>query len=414
MFKPSLTATALGVFVATATATSSVTQRIGILGGSQGPLADSCGVPQQAGAAQGQPAGARGTPVFPPGQYPVKLPSVSLLGARNDLPNPFQPGVHWGQLPAGRKWGSTAGVYASPDGKTIWAIDRCGASGAGGTACLDSPFDPVLQFDVSGKLIKSFGKGLIVSPHKITLDKEGNVWVADNGSATGKGQQVFKFSSDGKLLMTLGKAGVAGTDIDTFDQPTEVAIAPSGDIYVADGHSGGATATGNSRIMKFDKTGKFIKFWGRKGMGPGEFDNPHTIAVDSRGRVFVGDRQNNRIQIFDQDGKFIAQWFQFGRPSGMYIDRNDVIYVADSESRDGRTNTGQLTLAQTGYGFNPGAQRGIRIGNAKDGSVRSFIPDPCPYPYATGSSLAEGVTVDADGNVYGADFLGTIRKFIRK
>ena len=377
---------------------------------SPGPQADSCGAPQ-ADASRGR---GQGTPVYPPGQYPVKLPAVSLLGARNDLPNPFRPGVHWGQLPEGRKWGSTAGVYASPDGKTIWAIDRCGASGAGGTACADSPFDPVLQFDTSGKLLRSFGKGTIVSPHKITVDKDGNVWVADNGIAPGKGQQVLKFSPEGKLLLKLGKAGVAGPGLDEFDQPTEVAVSSNGDIFVADGHSGGGAAIGNARIMKFDKNGKFLKTWGKKGMGQGEFDVVHTIALDSRGRLFVGDRQNNRIQIFDQDGKFIAQWFQFGRPSGIYIDKNDVIYVADSESRDGRTNTGQLSLAGTGYGFNPGAQRGIRIGSARDGSVKYFIPDPCPYPYPGGSSLAEGITVDADGNVYGADFLATIRKFVKK
>jgi hypothetical protein len=379
---------------------------------SAGPLADSCGAPAPGAAAQGR--GERGTPVFPAGQYPVKLPAVSLLGARNDLPNPFQPGVHWGQLPGGRKWGSTASVYTGPDGKTIWAVERCGASGAGGTTCLDSTVDPVLHFDTSGKLLQSFGKGLIVSPHKMSIDKEGNVWVADNGNAPGKGQQVLKFSSEGKLLMKLGKAGVSGSGLDEFDAPTDVAIAPNGDIFVADGHSGGGTATGNARIVKFDKNGKFIKTWGRKGMGPSEFDVPHTLVFDSRGRLFVGDRQNNRIQIFDQDGKFIAQWFQFGRPSGIYIDRNDVIYVADSESRDGRTNTGQLALPQTGYGFNPGIERGIRIGSARDGSVKYFIPDPCPYPYPSGSSMAEGVTVDAEGNVYGADFLGTIRKFVKK
>jgi DNA-binding beta-propeller fold protein YncE len=167
--------------------------------------------------------------------------------------------------------------------------------------------------------------------------------------------------------------------------------------------------------MKFDRTGKFLKTWGRKGMGPGEFDVLHTLAFDSRGRLFVGDRQNNRIQIFDQDGTFIAQWFQFGRPSGIYIDqKTDTLYVADSESRDGRTNTGQNWLQSSAYGFNAGAARGIRIGSARDGSVKAMIPDPCPYPYPAASSLAEGVTVDARGDVYGADYLMNVRKFVRR
>jgi DNA-binding beta-propeller fold protein YncE len=270
--------------------------------------------------------------------------------------------------------------------------------------------NPVFQFDTSGKLLKALGAGMFVSPHKLTVDKEGNLWLADNG-----GHQVFKLDQAGKVLLTLGKKGVAGPGLDEFDAPTEVAIAPNGDIFVADGHTGGGLAIGNARIVKFDKTGKFLKTWGKKGLGPGEFDVPHTLVFDSRGRLFVGDRQNNRIQIFDQDGKFIAQWFQFGRPSGIYIDqRTDTLYVADSESHDGRTNTGQFALAQTGYGFNAGARRGIRIGSARDGSVKSLIPDPCPYPYASGSSLAEGVTIDADGNVYGADFLGNVRKFAKK
>ena len=374
--------------------------------GSAGPLAQSCGVPPPAG----QAGGGRGLPVFPTGEFPVKLPPVSLLGAHNDLPNPYRPGVSWGQLPEGRKWGSSASVSTAPDG-TIWVVDRCGNSGAGGTTCAgpSANVNPVFQLDPSGKVRKTFGAGVFVSPHKLSVDREGNVWVSDNG-----GHQVFKFNQDGKVLMTLGKKGVAGPGEDEFDAPTDVAIAANGDIFVGDGHSGGGTATGNARIMKFDKNGKFLKTWGKKGMGPGEFDVIHTLAFDSRGRLFVGDRQNNRIQIFDQNGKFLAQWFQFGRPSGMYIDKNDVLYVADSESRDGRTNTGRLALPQTGYGYNLGTERGIRIGSARDGSVRFFIPDPCPYPYAGGSSMAEGVTADFEGNVYGADFLGDVRKFAKK
>jgi DNA-binding beta-propeller fold protein YncE len=138
-------------------------------------------------------------------------------------------------------------------------------------------------------------------------------------------------------------------------------------------------------------------------------------VLDSRGRVFVGDRQNNRVQVFDPDGKFIAVWYQFGRPSGLFINKKtDSLYVADSESRDGRTNTGQFALGQTGYGYNLGTRRGIRIGSARTGAVQYFVPDPCPYPYPAASSLAEGVTVDVQGNMYGADFLMTVRKFVKK
>jgi sugar lactone lactonase YvrE len=372
--------------------------------GSPGPAATTCGVTTspEAGAAPQQA-------VFPPGRYPVTLPAASLLGARNDLPNPFQPGVDFGQLPAGRTWGSTASVTVAPD-NTIWVVDRCGNSGAGGTTCsgASASVNPIFQFDSSGRMLKTLGAGMFVSPHKLTVDEAGNIWLADNGS-----HQIFKLDQNGRVLMTLGKKGVAGPGIDEFDAPTEVAIAPNGDIFVADGHTGGGLAIGNARVVKFDRNGRFVKTWGKKGMGPGEFDVPHTIAIDSRGRVFVGDRQNNRIQIFDQDGKFIAQWFQFGRPSGMYIDKKtDTLYVADSESRDGRTNTGRNALAPSGYGFNPGIRRGIRIGSARDGSVKYFIPDPCPYPYGSGSTLAEGVAVDAQGNVYGADFNMDVRKFV--
>jgi NHL repeat len=330
-----------------------------------------------------------------------ELPLVSPLGARNDLPNAYNAGTSWGQLPDGRKWGSTAGIATAPDG-TIWALDRCGASGAGGTTCANSPLDPVLQFDTSGKFLRSFGAGRFVSPHKITVDREGFIWVADNGRVEGRGQQVIKFDKDGKVLLTLGQAGVAGPGLDTFDQPTEVAVAPNGDIFVADGHGNAPTA--NARVMKFDKNGKFLKTWGKKGTGPGELDCVHTLAFDSRGRLFVGDRQNNRIQIFDQEGTFIAEWKQFGRPSGLYIDRNDTLYVADSESRDGAE----------GYGYNPGARRGIRIGSARDGKVQYFVPDVTPYPYTAGSTSPEGVTTDAQGNIYGAEFTMDVKKYVKK
>jgi sugar lactone lactonase YvrE len=316
-------------------------------------------------------------------------------------------------MPAGRTWGSTSAVDIDRDGRSIWVGERCGAN-----SCAGSDLPVVLKFDRSGKLVKSFGASMFVFPHGMHVDRQGNVWVTDTiplGSAAesvppGKGHIVVKFDPEGKVLLTLGKAGVAGDGPDTFNQPSDVVTAPNGDIFVADGH-GGKT---NARIVKFSKDGTFIKSWGSRGSKPGELDTPHAIAMDSRGRLFVADRNNNRIQIFDQDGKFLEEWRQFSRPSGIYIDKDDTLYVADSESRDGRTNTGRYALPQTGYGFNLGVRRGIRIGSARDGSVTGFIADPCSYPYAGVSTLAEGVTVDRDGHVYGADFLRRVRKFARK
>jgi DNA-binding beta-propeller fold protein YncE len=200
--------------------------------------------------------------------------------------------------------------------------------------------------------------------------------------------------------MTLGKKGITGDNAseDTFNGMADLAISKHGDIFVADGEGP------NSRVVKFSKEGKFIKWWGGKGTDPGQFDVPHSIALDAKGHVYVADRSNNRIQIFDQDGHFIAEWKQFGRPSGIYIDKNDVLYVADSESREG----------EPGYGYNPGCRRGIRIGSAKDGSVKYFVPDPVPYPPAADSTGPEGVTADPAGTFYGAEFTMDVKKYVRK
>src|SRR6266498_708082 len=242
-----------------------------------------------------------------------------------------------------------------------------------------------------------FGAGMFNQPHGFHVDRDGNVWASDATGKDGKGHTVVKFSPAGKVLLTLGKAGAAGDASDTFNQPSDVAVAPNGDIFVADGHGGNS----NARVVKFSKDGKFIKTWGKKGSAPGEFDTPHAIEFDSRGsRLFVGDRGNNRIQIFDQEGNFLEQWKQFGRPSGIYIDKNDTIYVTDSESNTKR---------------NPGWKRGIRIGSAKDGKVIAFIPDPEPNPDDSSTSGAEGVAAAADGTVYGAE-VGTkgLKKYVKR
>ncbi len=318
---------------------------------------------------------------------------LAQSGAPNSQPNPYRTVEHWYQLPQGRTMGSTSSVAVAPDGH-IWIVERCGAN-----SCAGSDLAPVLEFAPSGKLLRSFGAAMFVFPHSITFDKDGNLWIADGQGRDGKGHQVFKFSPDGKVLLTLGKAGVAGDGPDTFNQPNSVAIAPNGDVFVGDGHSIGR---GNARVMKFSRDGRFIRQWGGHGSEPGKFEVPHTLAFDSQGRLFVGDRGNNRIQIFDQEGKFLAEWKQFSRPSGIYIDRNDIMYVTDSESTD-----------KEGYGHNPGWKRGIRIGSARDGSVTAFIPDPSPGTAIT--SAAEGVTADAQGTVYGAE-VGPkdVKKYVRK
>ena len=300
------------------------------------------------------------------------------VSPENSKPNPYRTIENWAKLPEGRTWGSTSAVEIDRDGRSVWVAERCGAN-----SCAGKTDDSVLHFDATGKLIKSFGSGMFLFPHGIAVDRDGNVWVTDGQMRDGKGFTVVKFSPEGKVLMTLDYA---------FNQPNDVAIAPNGDIFVSEGHTPGM---GTAQILKFSKDGKFIKKWGKHGSGPGDLEVPHALAFDSRGRLFVGDRANNRVQIFDQDGNFLDQWKQFGRPSGLYIDKNDILYVTDSESTD-----------KQGYGYNPGWKRGIRIGSAKDGVVTAFIPDPLvPAPGAAlpATSAAEGVAADSQGVIYGAE-----------
>jgi sugar lactone lactonase YvrE len=360
----------------------------------------------------------------------------------NDAPNPYTTIRDFFKLPEGRVWGSTSAVDIDKDGKSIWIAERCGAN-----SCVADPatgklstLDPVLHYDASGKLIKAFGAGLFSAPHGIFVDRDGNVWITDyqdnairaargagaagagggRGAPGGGGQaarggtpaappappkpdpsatmghQVFKFSPDGKVLMTIGKKG--GSLDECCFQPDDVLVAPNGDIFISQGHN---DAPGSMQVIwKFDKTGKLIKSFGQFGHGPGEFDQPHSLAMDSRGRLFVADRNNNRVQIFDQDGKFLDQWPQFSRPSGVFIDRKDILYVADSES---------VSVSRNHDGW----KRGIRIGSVKDGKVMYFIPDPDEN--ATGTSAAEGVAADSQGNIYGAE-VGPrqVKKYVKK
>ena len=311
------------------------------------------------------------------------LLAAAAVAPRNDLPQPYRTTRDWGQLPPGVKWAAVTAIEPAPDG-SIYVVHRCFAN-----SCAGRSEAPILKYDAKGTLLKAFGEGLFVFPHGATVDRDGHLWVTDARGENGKGHQVLEFSPDGQVLRRLGKAGASGSGPDLFDQPTDVVVSPAGDIFVTDSHRNGT----NNRVVRFKKDGTFVKEWGRKGSGRGEFSEPHTIAMDSRGRLFVGDRENNRIQIFDQDGRLLDEWRQFGRPSGIAITKDDTIYVADSESGP---DTGAHELQ--------GIKKGIRIGSARTGHVTAFIEDM--ESTAPDHSGAEGVGVDAHGNVYG----GVVRR----
>ena len=334
----------------------------------------------------------------PPGTTGTAADGVSDPVLR-DLPNPTPTVVEdWGRLPEGRIWGASAGAAVGPDGH-IWAYDRCGGTGFGpGGNCDTNLVDPVLKFDVNtGELLTSFGAGEFVVPHGLHVDFEGNVWVTDfaaNEAGT-KGHQVIKFSPEGEVLMRLGVAGQPGNDSDHFNQPCDVIVAPNGDIFIADGHSGQnaevAPPGSTGRIMKFTSDGQFIMEWGRIGNGPGEFRTPHAMAFDSQGRLYVADRGNHRIQIFDQDGTLVGMHYEYSRISDLFITADDMLYAIDSE---------------TGEANHPGWITGIRIGSALEDRVTAFIP-PHHSDDRPGGVAGEGLAVDAEGNVYAAEGPGS-------
>jgi DNA-binding beta-propeller fold protein YncE len=303
-------------------------------------------------------------------------------------PNPFRTLDGWLHVPAGRTLGSVSGVSVDAGGN-VWIAERCGAN----DCSMNDALAPILQSDAAGHVLASFGAGMFAFPHGIYVDPDGNVWVADARAGNGRGHRVIKFDTKGRVLLALGTAGVAGSGSDHFNGPTGVAVAPNGDVFVTDGHE----TDSNNRVVKFTRDGKFIKEWGHSGSAPGEFLVPHAIALDSRGRVFVADRDNNRVQIFDQDGKFLDQWTQFGRPSGLFIVGDDTLIVSDNQSNTAR---------------HPGWTRGIRIGSARDGVVRAFIPDPDFDPSRDQETGAHGIAADSAGHIYGAEVWSqTVKKY---
>ncbi|MSU49581.1 MAG: 6-bladed beta-propeller [Opitutus sp.] len=207
-------------------------------------------------------------------------------------------------MPNGWKFGRVSAVATNPEAE-VFVFHR------------GPKADPIIVFDGKGSYLRSWGKGMFGNAHGMRIDRNGDVFVTDNGD-----HQVMKFSKTGALLMTLGVKGRPGTDENTFNRPTDIAFAPapSTDFYVSDGY-------GNSRVVKFNRDGKHLLDWGRKGSKPGEFVIPHSIAVDRAGQVYVSDRENNRIQIFDANGKFLRQWTHLGATQNIFITPKDEVWV---------------------------------------------------------------------------------------
>ena len=340
-----------------------------------------------------------------------RLSATSQTGAKpgnpitgEGLPNPA-PKVtrNWGELPAGRKWGTSAGLDIDPKDGHVWGYERCGAATAGGgpTDCESNPVDPVFKFDRhSGKVLANFGKGLMITPHGIHVDQQGNVWIADfaGNKAGTKGHQVHKFSPKGELLLSLGTAGKPGNADGQFNQPNDVVVGPDGSIYVSDGHNGqgmtdlkllaeGLKRGDTARISKFTPQGKFIKSWGTLGVRHGEFRTPHAMVFDAKGRLWVADRGNHRLEIFDQEGKYLESRYSYGRISGLFIKGNQV-YAIDSESSPMN---------------HPNWRNGVRIGPLDEDRITAFIPGFEREDRVYQGTAGEGVAVDAEGNVYAAE-----------
>ena len=206
-------------------------------------------------------------------------------------------------MPAGWKFGRVSSVAVDQQGE-VYAFHR------------GPKADPIVVFDPKGKYLRSWGKGMFGNPHGMRVDAQGKVWITDNGD-----HQVMRFTRDGKRELVLGIKGKAATDEKTFNRPTDIAFTRDGKyVYVSDGY-------GNARVMKFTYDGQFVTTWGKHGTGPSEFNTVHSVGVDSKGRVFVSDRENNRIQIFDENGKFLKMWTHLGATQNLFITQNDEMWV---------------------------------------------------------------------------------------
>jgi hypothetical protein len=279
----------------------------------------------------------------------------------------------WPHLPSGMRWGHVPGLAVDAT-DNVYVFTRA------------EP--PVQVFSSTGKFLRGWAQKEIKSAHHIRIDHEGNVWVADVGDHV-----VHKYTPEGKLLMTLGTRGKAGRDEKHFYMPTDMAITRTGDIFVSDGY-------GNARIVHFDRRGNFLHAWGELGHGPGQFSIPHSIAVDSRGRLFVADRNNVRIQVFDQKGTYLEEWRNLVVPWGLWITPKDEIWVCGSSPMQWRKEDKSL-------GCPPRDQVCMKF--TREGKLLQLftIPKGLDGLERAGEvNWVHAIAVDSGGNLYLGDIVG--------
>ena len=283
----------------------------------------------------------------------------------------------WPRKPSDVAWGDMPGVAVDRDDR-VWIFTRA---------------TPAVQvYAPGGELVRAWADLDVTSAHHIKIDPEGHVWLADVGSHT-----VTKLSPDGKVLLRLGTPGEPGEDDAHFNKPTDVAVTPQGDVFIADGY-------GNNRIVHVDRAGRVVKTWGRKGTGPGEFDLPHGIGVDSKGRLYVADRSNGRIQVFTQDGRFVAEWPNILVPWSIWITPKDEIWTC------GSTPTLQRN-EQKMRGIPPHDQVLARFDAS--GKLLQLWSPPLGAGEPGRLSWVHAVAVDSKGNLYVGDIKGQrVQRFV--
>jgi hypothetical protein len=311
---------------------------------------------------------------------PTAKQTVRPSYPRTNLATGYEVISSWPKRPKDLVWGAVAGIAIGPSNQ-VWTFNRGSV--------------PVQVYTAAGELVRSWGQGQFREPHQVRIDHKEDVWLVDSGLHV-----VKKYTPEGKLLLTLGVPGEPGEDSTHLNRPTDVAVADGGDVFVADGY-------GNNRVVHFDESGQFVKTWGSLGAGPGQFSLPHSIACDSRGRLFVADRNNARVQVFDQTGRFLDEWRDLLVPWHIVVTEHDEIYVCGSSPM----RWPRLPI--------PGLLVGIP---PKDQLIMVFTPDGrvtrlWTFPVGQRSGELEWVhalAVDRQGNLYLGDIQGRrAQKFLR-